>query len=345
MITFKVTEEFDGCRIDKFLIEQENEILYSRTLIDKLIKGEKIFINSVFCKKKSHKIKVNDRIIVNIDETIKQEQLPPLKENIHLNIIYQDEYIAIINKPAGMTVHPAPGNKNGTLVNALLFHFDELSQSHLFRPGIVHRLDKDTSGLLIITKDNKTHFEMSELFMNRQIEKYYYAICSGAPDPLSGTIDLSIGKSKNSKLKMCVREDGKKAISHYKTLINFEYFSLLEIRIETGRTHQIRVHLDSLNHPIVGDELYSSTIKSLSRCPSYKLSLLKSFLKKLEKKQMLHAYRLCFTHPSTNKKIDISIEMRDEMKKFLKFLKENFEYCEDALPQFNSPPTPPQRGG
>ncbi|MCL1827139.1 MAG: RluA family pseudouridine synthase, partial [Candidatus Cloacimonetes bacterium] len=250
MICFKVDSEYDSYRIDKYLLEQNHSSLYSRSFIEKLINTEKVFINSAFCKKKCQKLKQDDVINVLIDPLTMPASELPQKEDINLDIVYEDKYLAIINKPAGMTVHPAKSNRTGTLVNALLFHFDELSQNDFQRPGIVHRLDKDTTGLVIVTKDNKTHFEMSQLFIERRIEKYYLCICLGVPDPLVGKIEMPIARHQTNRLKMAVHPEGKDALSYYKTLIDFEYFALLEMRIETGRTHQIRVHLEAKNHPV-----------------------------------------------------------------------------------------------
>jgi len=327
MQKFVVNVEYVGYRIDKYLIEQKINMLYSRSMIEKLLLSENILVNSKLCKRKSHKLKYGDTIDIIRESVDLQRENYPQKENIELNIVYEDEYLAIINKPAGLIVHPCPNNDRGTIVNALLFHFDSLSINDLKRPGIVHRLDKDTTGLLIVTKDNNTHSKMSQLFMQRKVEKYYLCVVLGVPNPLNGTIDLPIGRHKTQRMKMAICEDGKRAISHYRTLIDFEFYSFLEVKIETGRTHQIRVHLNAINTPIVGDAVYSTNQRIFEKCPFYKQNDLKKYIKNNDFNLMLHATRLKFVHPFTNDYLDVSVGPPDSINIFLDFLKSSFEYC------------------
>ena len=333
MIKFTVTDEYDAYRIDKYIKEQNEENLYSRTLIDKYIQTEKVSVNGKIVTKKSYPVKTNDEIIINLLD-IEQERVEHIQqEPIDLKILYEDEYLAVIDKPSGMTVHPGAGNHYGTLANALLYHFgnnlsniDSEDSKIQQRAGIVHRLDKDTSGVIIITKDNQTHYGMSQLFMNRLVDKTYLCICLGVPDPLQGTIDKSIGRCKSNRKKMTVDPDGKPAVTHYKTLIDFEYFSLLEVKLETGRTHQIRVHLDSIYHPIIADEVYNSLKRTLGSCPPNKQIAIKMYLNKHIHRQALHAYKVQFNHPRLNKVIQVESALPDDMEDFISFLKNNFTY-------------------
>ena len=340
MISLVVSPSFSGYRLDNFIKEQNIEELYSRTLIDKLIVNQKVSLNSKIITKKSFLVKENDLIIIQIDQEEQSIDYKLNKEDIPLNILFEDEFLAIINKPAGIVVHPGAGNKSGTLVNGLINHFgDNLSNlddtnehpSHDLRPGIVHRLDKETSGLIIITKDNKTHYEMSKLFMNREIEKSYLCICLGVPSVLSGTIDKPIGRHKTDRKKMTVLDEGKNAITHYQTLIDFEYFALLKLILETGRTHQIRVHMESIHHPIIGDTVYNSLKRILGSCPSNKQTAIKLFLNKNINRQILHANTVKFIHPRTNQEIYIEAEPPDDMLSFITFLKNKFTFYEIGI--------------
>jgi len=331
MLQFIVDNKFEGYRLDKYLRDQNHEYLFSRTLIEKLISENKISVNSGTTPKKSYILKNNDVINVVVENLILRNLPLPEKENIPLNIVYEDEYLAIVNKPAGLTVHPAPGNPTGTLVNALLHYFDKnLSFSNdddpefRLRPGIVHRLDKDTSGVLIVAKDNKTHFELSKLFTERKVLKTYYSICLGVPEMSSGTISHPIGRSKSDRKMMRIDQNGKNALTHYAVLREYEYFSVLKVEIETGRTHQIRVHLDSINHPVLGDIVYNTLNKTLNRVPHKEQDGLKQFLTKNLKRQALHAWQLNFIHPITNKEINVIADIPIDLLETEKYLNEKY---------------------
>ncbi|MCL2063623.1 MAG: RluA family pseudouridine synthase [Candidatus Cloacimonetes bacterium] len=367
MIEFIVDKNFDKYRLDKFIKEQNNEILYSRTLIEKYINEDKVLVNSKIFNKKSLLLKENDVVHVLIEKNIISDMnvMSLLSENIPLKILYEDDYLAIIDKPAGMTVHPGAGNRSGTLVNALLNHYGENlsmiseyktqelntnivekldAKSNIYdyiRPGIVHRLDKDTSGLIIITKDNQTHFEMSQLFMNRNIEKSYLCLCLGIPEPLNGTIIKPISRNRTDRKKMSVvdihsddimHSSAKDAITHYRTMIELEYFALLELKLETGRTHQIRVHLESIHHPVLGDNVYNSLKRTLGSCPPNRQTMIKMFLTKHLQRQALHAWKIKFIHPRTKKEIYLEADIPEDITKTIEFLKKTFIYYEIPNP-------------
>jgi|GEM_PF-114950 len=380
MLEFRVNKEFEGLRLDKYLKEQNHETLYSRALIEKYISAQKVSINKKVCPKKSHIVAHGDvvNISMNVDKSsqvsseidlLEHDRIITIeKENIPLKIVYEDKYLAIIDKPAGLVVHPGAGNKNGTLVNALLYHFGN-NLSHInttsqtvykgemesgankptYRPGIVHRLDKDTTGLIIITKDDKTQFEMSQLFMKREIEKSYLGICLGVPSPRDGHINKAISRHKTNRNKMSVAENtfllnpysastkdlvkavnkhGKEAVTSYKTLCDLEYFSFLELKILTGRTHQIRVHLESIHHPILGDSVYNSIKRTLGSCPIHKQTAIKMFLQQHLQRQALHAWKLKFTHPISQKIVCVTADIPEDMQRTITFLKQNFVYYE-----------------
>jgi len=333
MIEFVVKKEFEGCRLDKYIKAQGNETLYSRSLIEKLIQRDRVSVNSKSTIKCSHQVKTGDTVNVVIDKDFDAHKELPKKEFISLDVLYEDEYLAIIDKPAGLTVHPAPGNYTGTLVNALLYHFDKNlsftdspTHENAIRPGIVHRLDKDTSGLMIITKDNKIHYEMSKLFANREVFKSYFCLCMGVPAPLNGVIDLPIGRNKNDRKKMAIASEGKNAISYYQTIVDGEYFAAIEVKIETGRTHQIRVHFDAIGHPILGDSTYNTLNRALNSVPQNKQKSLRHFLTKSLKRQALHAWKIRFTHPVTKKELEFIADIPKDLTGALAFLKENFEH-------------------
>ena len=309
-------------RIDKFLIEQDIEELYSRSFIDRLISDEQIKVNNETIKK-SNLLKEGDIIDISVPRK-KPLEIEP--ENIPLDFIWQDKYIAIINKPAGVAVHPGAGNPKGTIVNALMFHLKgKLSYTHdPLRPGIVHRLDKDTTGLLIVARDDRTHSLLSRMFQEKKIKKFYKAITVGIPKETEATIETFIDRSKKDRKKMGVSLSGKKAITHYKILEYYDFFSFVEIILETGRTHQIRVHFSNINCPILGDNTYSTLKRTLSIIPFHYQKKVKYLLANHLKRQALHAYKLEFIHPITGKDIKVEAPLPEDMKYTLDWLKDNF---------------------
>ncbi len=290
-----------GERIDSFLAKRLD---LTRTRIQELIKVEQIKVNNKKVKS-SYKIEENDEIEVIIPEIEEVEIMP---EDIKIDIVFEDKDIAIINKQAGLVVHPAQGHYSNTLVNAILYHIKDLSGINgEIRPGIVHRLDKDTSGLIIIAKNDKAHLELTNMFQNKEIKKTYLAIVKGKLNKKKGRIVTQIGRDRNDRKKMAVLDSltqGKNAITTFKVIDQNERFSLIKVDIETGRTHQIRVHMKYMGYPILGDAVYG-------RVDS-------------EKRQMLHAYKLEFLHPITKEKMEIIAELPDDFKKALIKNKLNF---------------------
>lgn len=274
-------------RLDLYLSKTVEDI--SRTNIKKMIKDGHVLVNDDIQKPK-YLLKTNDKIVVNIYEAKKPEILP---EDLPLNIIYQDEDIAIIDKPQGMIVHPASGNYSNTLVNSLLYNFKTLSDlAGEIRPGIVHRLDKDTSGLMIIAKNNFSHKILSKNFRNRNVKREYIALVKGHLQEDYGVIDEPIGRDPKDRRKMAVvYKNSKSAITYYEVLERFEKHTLLRAKLETGRTHQIRVHLSYIKHPIVGDLIYSENNK-------FNLS-----------KQLLHSITIGFKHPRSDEYMEFSTEI------------------------------------
>jgi 23S rRNA pseudouridine1911/1915/1917 synthase len=286
---FKVTNENDiGIRIDKYL--SKNIEGKSRSFIQGLIDSNSVIVNEKEVKS-NYKIREDDEIVVIMPEPV---ELDVKAENIDLNIVYEDKDIIVLNKPQGVVVHPAPGNYSGTLVNGLLYHCKDLSGINgVIRPGIVHRIDKDTSGILVIAKNDEAHNILAEQFKEHSIKREYYALVEGRFNKLEGTIDKPIGRNKKDRLKMAIVDDGKRAVTHYNVLEQYNNgTSLIKCTLETGRTHQIRVHMASIGHPLVGDPLYG----------------LKKQRFKLQG-QVLHAKTLGFIHPTTKEYIEFDSEL------------------------------------
>lgn len=280
-ITFYADSQSSGQRLDAFLADK---LSLSRSRICDLIISGNIAVCGV-SQSKNYRIKENDLIAISLPE---EQEISAIPQNIPIDIVYDDRDIIIVNKPQGMVVHPAPGNYNNTLVNALLYHCrNSLSGINgALRPGIVHRIDKDTSGLLIVAKNDEAHLKLSQMFSEHTFERKYQAIVYGSPKNDSGTIDLSIGRSKYDRKKMMYYPKGtpntKNALTHYKVLERFRGYSYVQLKLETGRTHQIRVHMKSIGHPIVADPLYAPNQNSLGLSG-----------------QCLHAKYIAFHHPIT----------------------------------------------
>lgn len=284
---FKVDEKSEGTRIDKYLSDMLEE--KSRSFIQELIKKEKVVVNNKI-PKSNYKVKAFDNIELEVPEP---EILKVEAEDIPLNILYEDNDVIVVNKEQGMVVHPAPGNYNGTLVNALLFHCKDLSGINgIIRPGIVHRIDKDTSGILVVAKNDEAHNKLSEQLKNHSMKREYYALIEGRLKNDSGTINKPIGRNKKDRLKMGIVEDGKLAVTHYEVLERYNGYTLIKCILETGRTHQIRVHMSSIGFPLVGDPLYGF------KRQKFKLD-----------GQMLHAKTLGFIHPETSEYMEFNSEL------------------------------------
>ena len=298
---FIVDESTDHIRIDKYL----NELLpdQSRSYIQKLLKDGHILVNNSIIKP-NYKVKADDRIQIDIPEPIEANIEA---ENIPLDIIYEDNDVLIVNKPKEMVVHPAPGNYSGTLVNALMYHCkDSLSNINgVLRPGIVHRIDKNTTGCLIVCKNDQSHNFIADQLSEHSINRIYVGIVCGVLKDDEGTIDAPIGRNKRDRKLMSVNEDGKRAITHYKVLKRFRDYTLMQFKLETGRTHQIRVHMAHINHPLLGDDQYGR-----QKC---KFNLTG---------QCLHAKTIGFIHPSTKEYVEFEVDEPEYFKHLLDILEE-----------------------
>lgn len=294
-----VAEGIDGKeRLDVFLA---NETGWTRSQIKIQVDNGKVLVNGK-TQKAGFLVKNDDKIVLSFSKDVFDSKAEP--EDIPLDIVYEDDDFAIINKVQGMVVHPAPGAYNHTLVNALLFHFESLSGiNSSIRPGIVHRIDKDTSGLLVVAKNDKAHLSLASQIAEHSCFRHYVALLEGNLKQNEGTIETYISRDKKDRKIMAVSDSGKKAITHYKVIKRFNGYTLTEFKLETGRTHQIRVHSKYLNHPIVGDKAYG--IKS------QKFNLAG---------QLLHAKKLELTHPTTGKRMVFECEIPDYFDKILKKL-------------------------
>ena len=279
----EINENDVGKRIDTYLAGNTE---YSRTNIQRLIENEKILVNGKKTKV-SYKVQEKDEITIEIEEP---KEISLEAQDIPVDVLYEDDDIIVLNKPKGMVVHPANGNPDGTLVNAVMaICKDSLSGiGGEIRPGIVHRLDKDTSGVIIVAKNDKAHINLSEQIKNHEVEKTYIALVKGFVKENEATINMPIGRSTKDRKKMAVNKNGKNAVTHFKIIKRFKDYTLLEVKIETGRTHQIRVHLSEIGYPIVGDAVYSNGKNEW----------------KIEG-QCLHAKSLKFKHPITEKEMFI----------------------------------------
>lgn len=296
---FTVDFKEEGKRIDQFLARRDLEI--SRSQVQKLITGGNVTINGKPALKANFRVKAGDRINILIPEPRKLEIRP---EPIPLSVIYEDRDLIVVNKPKGMVVHPAAGHYSGTLVNALLYHCRDLSGINgVLRPGIVHRLDKDTSGILVAAKNDFTHLSLACQIKAREMKREYIAVVHGKISARDGTIDIPIGRHPVHRKKMAVLAEGKgkRAVTHYKVIKYYGDYTLVLAALETGRTHQIRVHMAYIGHPVVGDQQYGYRTRD------------KQFLKG----QLLHALSVGFVHPRRGKYVEFYAEPPEEFCEFL----------------------------
>ncbi len=304
-------------RLDLFLANSLERATRSR--VQKLIEDDRVFVNGEL-KKSSYKVTPDDSIEVRIPCSPRPEETEP--EDIPLEIVYEDEYVILLNKPAGMVVHPALGNHTGTLVNALLHYTRNLSNFNApERPGIVHRIDKDTTGLLVIAKEEFTHSELAKQFAAHTTEREYWAVCWGLFDEKKGEIIGNIARSKKDRKKFAVSEnEGKYAHTFYEVIEEFEFASLLKLRLKTGRTHQIRVHLSHINHPIFGDPTYGGRqIICGSSLPKMKSRV--DNLLEIIQRQALHAKTLGFLHPRKEEHMVFNSELPEDMATLIEKLR------------------------
>jgi len=305
--------------------------LYSRSFIEKLIDDDRILVNSIPIKK-SYLLSQGDEIHINLPDP---EPLEVPAENIPLDVVYEDDDLAIINKPAGMIVHPGFGNPNGTLVNAILYRWGENLSSgrEVNRPGIVHRLDRGTSGLIIIAKNDPCQAALSEQFANREIKKTYLAITTGVPDPQAGSIENYIARSTRNPRMMCVAESGRWSLTHYETIKTWHYFALLKINLETGRMHQIRLHLAHIHYPVLGDLLYNTRAYVHSLIPQNMKRKATELLTTHLRRQALHSWKLEFTHPISGKEIRVTAPLPEDIQYTIGWLDRYFAI--DTFPDDN----------
>lgn len=305
-IKITVLNQDTGERLDSLIHSKAPEL--SRAAIQRLIKNGDIKVNSALSKM-SHKVKAGEIITGTLPEL---DELSAIPEEIPINIKYEDKDLLVIDKSAGMVVHPAAGNYTGTLVNALLHHCKDLSGiGGKLRPGIVHRLDKDTSGLMIVAKNDLAHINLSKQLKDKSLTRKYFAIIHGTPPQDEGKIDKMIGRSRTDRKKMAVvKEGGREAITFYKVIERFKSHALLELTLKTGRTHQIRVHLKSIKCPVIGDSVYGKGFAESEQSLGIKI-----------KRQALHSHFLRFIHPRTGKSFEFDSPMPDDMNDVLQILR------------------------
>ena len=293
-----VIKDDEGTRLDKYLSNQFPEL--SRVYIQKLIQDANVLVNNRQ-EKASYKVKENDEIFM---EEVEISELNIEPENIPLDIVYEDNDIIVINKPQGMIVHPAPGVYKGTLVNALLYHCKDLSSINgVKRPGIVHRIDKDTSGLIVVAKNDKAHEALSNQLKDKTMNREYIAIVHGIISENKGKINAPIGRDLKNRIKMAVVKDGKNAVTHFEVLERYKDYTLVYCKLETGRTHQIRVHMDYIGHPLAADPVYGvrNTLPGAG--------------------QYLHATKLTLIHPVSNETLTFEAELPIYFKNMINQLK------------------------
>jgi 23S rRNA pseudouridine1911/1915/1917 synthase len=296
-ITFQI--ESGGERLDKVVVATVPDL--SRAVVQRLIKSGQVTVNG-YTSKPSYRVEAGDKVIVHLPTETPFEITP---EQIALDVIYEDDFLLVVNKPAGMVVHPAYGHQSGTLVNAVLAHCPQtLNVGGAERAGIVHRLDKDTSGLIIVAKDETAHATLQRQFKRRHVIKTYKALVEGHPEPRRGLIDAPIGRSKRHRKRMAVVRGGREARTTYRVIELFDRFSLVELQPETGRTHQLRVHLAWLGFPVVGDRVYGHRRQRL-----------------LKSRHFLHAHKLELTHPVSSAPLTLTAPLSSELADLLRQLR------------------------
>ncbi|MBN1542881.1 RluA family pseudouridine synthase [candidate division KSB1 bacterium] len=304
-------------RLDKFLTQQLPSV--TRSKIQKLIEAGEVTVDGEAVKS-NHLVRPGERLVIHFPRSPKQSVEG---ENIPLSIVYEDEHLLVVNKPAGMVVHPAFGNMAGTLVNALIFHCQKLSSvGGETRPGLIHRLDKDTSGLLVVAKDDVTHVALARQLAERLIKREYRSIVWGHFRDKRGTIEAAMARHHRERTRMVIDPDGKHAVTHYEVLREYDLLSLLRLNLETGRTHQIRVHMSSIGHPVFADAVYGGRSKQLAGLNHSRTELGLRWLKTYTR-HMLHAKTLAFFHPMRRETVSFDSPLPDDMQAFLIELEAN----------------------
>jgi len=299
----ELTVDNGGTRLDRFLAEQVADL--SRSAVRRLIDSAQVTVNGEPAKA-SYKVRLGDVVVACVPQP---EPIEPAPEAIPLGIVYEDQALIVVDKPAGMVIHPAPGHQSGTLVNALLAHCPDLAgYAGDARPGIVHRLDRDTSGLILVAKNEHVRRALQRQFKARQVRKVYVALLEGHVQPAHGRIEAPLGRDPRHRQRMAVVPGGREAITEYRLLASFAGggYSLVEAEPKTGRTHQIRVHLASIGHPVVGDRIYG---RRRTRLPI--------------PRQFLHAQRLGFTHPLTGQPLEFEAPLPDDLAAVLRLLEQD----------------------
>jgi 23S rRNA pseudouridine1911/1915/1917 synthase len=309
-LTLNAGDADAGARLDGFLALQVPG--WSRARLQRLIAAGDVLVNSKSVKA-SYRLAAGDEIEVELTPPPASNFIP---ENIPLDIVFEDDYLIVVNKPAGLVVHPAAGVPSGTLANALAYHFQQLSNAGTMRPGIVHRLDKDTSGLLVVAKTESSHEHLADQFRAREVFKSYVALVYGVVKQASGRIEQPIARDPRNRTRMAIVPGGRGALSLYTVRRSYGSFTLLDVELKTGRTHQIRVHLSWLKHPVVGDELYGS-----GRDNNVRDVQLRSQIRKL-KRQFLHAEQLGFCHPHTGEALRFVAPLPGALKQLLETLEQ-----------------------
>jgi len=310
-----------GQRLDQALAELVPD--YSRARLQQWIKAGRVTLNGANCRPRD-KLRGNEQVLIEIEH---EPQTDWQAEDVPINIVYEDEAIIIINKPAGMVVHPATGNQSGTLVNGLLFHDERLIE--VPRSGIIHRLDKDTTGLLVVARTLAAHTQLVERLQAREVKREYEAVVTGVMTA-GGTVDAPMGRHPVNRKRMAVVvSGGKMAITHYRVKQRYRAHTHIKVRLETGRTHQIRVHMAHIRHPIIGDATYGGRLRLPPKCTEALANSLRSF-----PRQALHAARLGFIHPLSGEPVEWSAEVPGDMQELLRVLEEDSRQAGDEYDDF-----------